>query len=147
MNTRQNILLTKLISSPRTHVNRMKLLFKHKNTIIVPQILQPVLCFIALNVHDCFVFLRQVLTVYPWLGWNSPCRLAWSWTHRDPTTSASQGLGLLVCSVTSGPGYFQTMATELLLLGLHKFTWSWLSCSPGKSPDLARACSWSLRDR
>ena len=47
--------------------------------------------FFCLNIIFS-AFLRQGLTMYPWLSWNSFCQPWWPWTHRDPPTSASQVL-------------------------------------------------------
>lgn len=44
-----------------------------------------------------FGFSQGVTMVWnPWLSWNSFCRLAWPWIHRDTSASLSRVLGLKV---------------------------------------------------
>jgi hypothetical protein len=45
-----------------------------------------------------FVLLRQGLSTEPWLSWNSLCSPGWPQSHRDPSASAFQMLGLKACA-------------------------------------------------
>lgn len=40
------------------------------------------------------LYLRQDLTMQPWLAWNLPCRQGWPPTHGDPLVSAPRVPGL-----------------------------------------------------
>lgn len=48
--------------------------------------------------------LRQTLTMQPRLAWNSLCRSYWPQIYRDLLVSASEMLGLKVCSITVSSG-------------------------------------------
>lgn len=45
-----------------------------------------------------FICLRQSLTIWPQMTWNSLCRPGWPWTHNNPPASASWVLEFKVCT-------------------------------------------------
>ena len=55
------------------------------------------------------------LTVWFWLPWNLLCRQGWHRPPRDLPTSASQVLGLKVCTTTPG-GLLTSICTNLATL-------------------------------
>ena len=47
------------------------------------------------------LFLRQGLSMWPWLSWKLLCRPVWPQTLRDPTASVSHMLRFKICTTTA----------------------------------------------
>lgn len=60
-------------------------------------------------------FLRECLSVYSWLSWNSPRIAGWSWIVRDLPIFASRVIGLEVWTTTFRKNIFYTAAEAELV--------------------------------
>ena len=73
------------------------------------------LFFLSFLFFSLVWFLRQGLTMEPWLTMNSLCRTGWSPSHRDPSPSASRVLRLKTCATLPGSTLILSHALSLRL--------------------------------